>query len=103
MSRSSVEAGYRTLACTTSELIWLKGLLSQLEVQVKSTMIFCDNQAVIHLTSNPFFHDRSKHIEIDCHFLREHVNSGFLKLVHVRTQHQLPDLLTKPVIAALFQ
>ena len=72
-------------------------LLKDFEVQIETAMVFCDNQAAIRLSTNPAFHERSKHIEIDCHFIREKVNSGLLRLVHVQTRHQLADLLTKPV------
>ncbi|KAI4297482.1 hypothetical protein L6164_037371 [Bauhinia variegata] len=58
-------------------------------------MFFCDNQSAIQLASNPFSHEHSKHIDIDYHFIRENVNSGFLRLVHVKLEYQLADILTK--------
>lgn len=102
VSSSSAEAEYRALSCAASELLWLKGLLLHFEIQANTAMVFCDSQAAIHLASNPTFHERSKHVEIDCHFIREHVNSGFLQLVHVWTHHQLVYLLTKAVTSTQF-
>lgn len=99
VSRSSAEAEYQSLACATSELLWLKSLLTHFEINIIAAMIFCDNQVAIHLASNPSFHERSKHIEIDFHFIRKH---GFIKLVHVKTTNQLADLLTKPVSSPQF-
>ena len=103
VSRSSSEAEYRALASVTSEVLWVKALLKDFGVHIGSTLVFCDNNAAIHLASNPSFHERSKHIEIDCHFTRDRVQDGTLRLVHVRSEHQLADLLTKPVAAPLFK
>ena len=97
MSRSSAEAEYRALASVTSEITWLTNLLKDFEVAVPLAMVYCDNQATIHIAVNPSFHERSKHIEIDCHFTREKANEGVIKLVHAPSKHQVADLLTKPL------
>lgn len=70
--RSSAEAEYKAMAATTSELVWLQQLLSNFSVKLHdSSLLFCDNQAVIHIATNP-----TKHIEIDCLFVRDKVNNG---------------------------
>lgn len=97
ISASSVEAEYRAMATLTSELLWLKQLLCAFGVPLEYTMVCSDSKTAIALASNPTCNERSKHIDIDCHFIHEHVASGFLKLVHVPSQHQLMDLLTKPL------
>ena len=72
--RSSAEAEYRALASTTSEILWIQQLLKDFGFSNSSpTLLFCDNQATIHIASNPSFHERTKHIEIDCHFVRDKV------------------------------
>ena len=71
VAHSSTEAEYRTLADTTSELLWLWWLLKDLGVSTSSiTPLYCDNQNVIHIAHNDVFHEWTKHIEIDCHFIR---------------------------------
>ncbi|RVW65491.1 Retrovirus-related Pol polyprotein from transposon RE1 [Vitis vinifera] len=96
VARSSTEAEYRVLADTTSELIWLRWLLKDLGVSTSSaTPLYCDNQSVIHIAHNDVFHERTKHIEIDCHFIRYHLVHGALKLFSVSSKDQLADIFTK--------
>ncbi|GMI65892.1 hypothetical protein HRI_000258500 [Hibiscus trionum] len=102
VSRSSCEAEYRAMASATCELMWLTSLLSSFGVKVSSTSLYCDNQSAIQLASNQMFHERSKHIEVDCHFIRDKVREGFLKLFHVRSACQLADILTKSLHAPAF-
>ncbi|XP_020963349.1 uncharacterized protein LOC110264984 [Arachis ipaensis] len=97
VSRSSTEAEYRAMANAACEVVWLTNLLRFMDITIESAMLFCDNLSAIQLASNPTFHERSKHVEIDCHFIREKVETGFLKLVHIPTKHQLADILTKAI------
>ena len=93
ISWSSAEVEYRALPSTTSELVWLHQLLKDFEVVISSlALLFCDNQTVIYLASNPLFHERTKHIKMDCHFVRDEVANGFIKLMPLRSQHQLTDI-----------
>ncbi|KAL0368250.1 UNVERIFIED_CONTAM: Retrovirus-related Pol polyprotein from transposon RE2 [Sesamum calycinum] len=76
VARSSAEAEYRAMAHTTSEILWLKNLLKELGFMYDDPVpMHSDNQAAIHIASNPIFHERTKHIEVDCHFVREAVMS----------------------------
>ena len=96
VAHSSTEAEYRALADTTSELLWLRWLLKDLGVSTSSaTPLYCDNQSVIHIAYNDVFHERTKHIEIDCHFIRYHLVHGALKLISVSSKDQLADIFTK--------
>jgi hypothetical protein len=71
VARFSTEAEYRALSDTTSELLWLRWLLHDIGVsQTSNSPIFCDNRSAIHIVHNDVFHERTKHIEIDCHFVR---------------------------------
>ena len=76
--------------------MWLKQLIEELGItQVKSIQLICDNQAAMPIASNSVFHEKTKHIEIDCHFVREKVLSGDVAITHVGSSDQLVDLLTK--------
>ena len=96
MACSSTEVEYRFFANTTSELLWLQWLLKDLGVSTSSTTpLYCDNQSAIHIAHNDVFHERTKHIEIDCHFVRYHLIHGALKLISVSSKDQLADIFTK--------
>ena len=96
ISRSSSEAEYRAMAVASSEITWLVRLLEELGVKgLKPVKLNCDNQSAIHIGKNPVFRERTKHIELDCHFTRDKVLEGFLELHYVPTAEQLADVFTK--------
>nr|GEV75433.1 cysteine-rich RLK (receptor-like protein kinase) 8 [Tanacetum cinerariifolium] len=95
-SRSSTEAGYRALANCTCEITWPLSLFKDLQIFTSTTIpILCDNQSSISLATNPLQHARTKHIEIDCHFVREKIKAGILLPIYIPTHHQVADALTK--------
>lgn len=97
ISRSSTEAEYRALATTASEVVWIIQLLKDLHFDVSQpATIFCDNHSAIHLALNHVFHECTKHIEIDCHFIRGKIKEGAIKLMPIRSHLQLADMFTKP-------
>ena len=78
-------------------------MLSDLfEGKLDSTIIHCDNQSCIKFSDNPVFHDRSKHIEMRYHFIRDLVQRGAQKLQYIRTNENIADILTKPLSASKF-
>ncbi|XP_014511530.1 uncharacterized protein LOC106770221 [Vigna radiata var. radiata] len=96
VSRSSFEAEYRSLASTVCELQWLTYMLHDLYIAYTSpALIYCDNQSAIQIASNKVFHERTKHIDIDCHIVSEKVAAGLIKLLSISTTMQIADILTK--------
>ncbi|RVW25708.1 Retrovirus-related Pol polyprotein from transposon TNT 1-94 [Vitis vinifera] len=96
VARSSAEAEYRALAQGICEGIWIKRVLSELgQTSSSPILMMCDNQAAISIAKNPVHHDRTKHVEIDRHFITEKVTSETVKLNYVPTKHQTADILTK--------
>ncbi|RVW22780.1 Retrovirus-related Pol polyprotein from transposon RE1 [Vitis vinifera] len=96
VAKSSAEAEYRAMALATCELIWLRHLLRELRFGKDEQMkLICDNQAALHIASNPVFHERTKHIEVDCHFIREKIASGCVATSFVNSNDQLADIFTK--------
>ena len=96
ISKSSSEAEYRAMASASSETTWLVSLLTELGVtNLKPVTLYCDNQSAIHIGNNPVFHERTKHIEIDCHFTREKVLEGLIQLTYTPSTEQLADIMTK--------
>jgi hypothetical protein len=91
------------MANTTAELTWLAFILKDLRITLSSPpILYCDNLSALHMTVNPVFHARSKHIELDYHFVRERVARGLLVTQHISSVNQVADLFTKPMSKALF-
>ena len=84
------------MALTTCGLVWLKSLLGELGViQSEPMKLFCDNQAALHIASDPVFHEHTKHIEIDCHFVQEKLQSNIISTTFVSSNDQLADMFNK--------
>ncbi|GKC25326.1 uncharacterized mitochondrial protein-like protein [Tanacetum coccineum] len=100
VSRSSAEAKYRALASATCEVIWLTNLLQELNIKTaKPITMYCDNKAAIQIDSNPVFHDRTKHFEIDLHFIRDKMIEGIIKPLKIESAKNAADILTKELAA----
>ncbi|GAU32670.1 hypothetical protein TSUD_218470 [Trifolium subterraneum] len=101
---ASAEAEYRGVANVVSESCWLRNLLLELHCPIhKATMVYCDNVSAIYLSGNPVQHQRTKHIEMDIHFVREKVARGQVRVLHVPSKHQIADIFTKGLPLILFQ
>ncbi|XP_019267153.1 PREDICTED: uncharacterized protein LOC109244503 [Nicotiana attenuata] len=93
---SSAEAEYRSMRRLVAEITWIVHLLHGLSTPaILPVPLHCDNQAAIHIARNPVFHERTKHIELDCHFVREKLLDGLISLSYVPSSSQLADLFTK--------
>ena len=97
ISKSSSEAEYRVMAAAASEVTWTIRLLEDLGIiNLKPVVLHHDNnQSALHIARNPVFHERTKDIEIDCHFTREKVLEGLIQLTYLPTKQQLADVFTK--------
>ncbi|RDY13001.1 Copia protein, partial [Mucuna pruriens] len=96
IARSSAEAEYRAMASATCELIWVKQLIQELKfTDVQPMKLYCDNQATLHIASNPVFLERTKHIEIDCHFIWEKLLAKEISTEFINSSNQLADIFTK--------
>ncbi|CAJ2636545.1 unnamed protein product [Trifolium pratense] len=103
VARSSSEAEYRALASATCELQWLVYLLQDLHVTCsKLPVLYCDNQSALHIAANPVFHERTKHLDIDCHVVREKLQAGLMKLLPVSSKDQIADFFTKTLLPQPF-
>lgn len=84
------------MGAVTKELLWLISLLSEIGIDHTAPMsLRCDSQAALHISANPVFHERTKYIEVECHFIRDCIIAGTIKPSYVPTLDQLADILTK--------
>ncbi|XP_071699626.1 uncharacterized mitochondrial protein AtMg00810-like [Rutidosis leptorrhynchoides] len=103
LSRSSAEVEYRGVANVVSDTRWVRNLLLELHCPLpKCTLVFCDNVSAIYLSGNPVQHQRTKHIEMDIHFVREKVARGEVRILHVPSRFQIADNFTKGLPQILF-
>ncbi|KAG5125310.1 hypothetical protein JHK82_032047 [Glycine max] len=80
------------------ELSWLRSLLKDLRIlHSRATLLYCDNKATLHIVSNSIFHERTRHIEIDCHFIRDKTQDGPVATEYVPSTEQVVDVFTKPL------
>lgn len=104
MSRSSTEAEYHALAQTAAELTWINFLLRDTLIpQLTPALLQCDNLYAVHLSANHVFHSRSKHFEVDYHYIRERVPLGLINVQHIPATLQRADILTKSLPRQAFQ
>ena len=100
---SLAEAAYMATRIAMCESIWIRKLfVSFFRKRMEVTSVYCDNQSCIKLSENPVFHDRLKHIDIKCHFIRDHVQHGAVKLQYVPTGDHVADVLTNALGRANF-
>ncbi|KAJ0779315.1 putative RNA-directed DNA polymerase [Helianthus annuus] len=96
VSRSSAEAEYRGVANVVAEATWIRNLLLELHTPLRqASIIYCDNVSAVYLSDNPVQHQRTKHIEIDIHFVRDKVRVGDIRVLHVPSSLQYADIFTK--------
>ncbi|GKD14997.1 ribonuclease H-like domain-containing protein, partial [Tanacetum coccineum] len=104
LSRSSVEAEYRGVANVVVETAWLRNLLRELHSPLSTAiLIYCDNVSAVYMSANHVQHQRTKHIEIDIHFVRDMVTAGQVRVLHVPSRYQYADIFTKGLPSALFE
>ncbi|GJY28553.1 ribonuclease H-like domain-containing protein [Tanacetum coccineum] len=104
LSRSSADAKYRGVANVVAETAWLRNLLRELHFPLSTaTLIYCDNVSVVYMSANPVQHQRTKHIEIDIHFVRDMVTPGQVRVLHVPSRYQYADIFTKGLPSALLE
>lgn len=104
VSLSSAEAEYRSMRRVVAEVTWLVRLLEDLSVPPSLPVtLHSDSQAAIHIARNPVFHERTKHVELDCHFVRQQFLAGIISLSYIPSKSQIADIFTKPLSGPIHQ
>ena len=100
---SSVEAEFQGMAKELCELLWLRSLLIEVGFPLSSAMnLFCDNKAAIDISHNPIQHDRTKHVEVDRHFIKQNLEENIIQFPFIKSEDQLANILTKAVSSGNF-
>lgn len=95
VARSTAESEYRAMALTACEITWLTALLKDLGIHnLPPTLLKCDNKAALSIAANPVLHERTKHIELDCHYIRDKITAGEIITQHVPSYAQVADILS---------
>jgi hypothetical protein len=103
VSRSSAKAEYRAIANGMAEATWLRQLLHELQTPPsRCTLVYCDNISVVYLSTNLVQHQRTKHVEIDLHFIQEKVAIGQVHVLHVPTTSQFTNIFMKGLPSSVF-
>ena len=104
VARSNVEAEYRAMSLGTCEEIWLQKVLYDLHQECETPLkLFCDNKVSISIANNLVLHDRTKHVEIDWHFIKVRLDSGSICISYIPSSHQVADILTKGLLRPNFE
>ncbi|GKC12866.1 ribonuclease H-like domain-containing protein, partial [Tanacetum coccineum] len=104
LSRSSDKAEYQGVANVVVETAWLHNVLRELHSSLSTaTLVYCDYVSAVYMSVNPVQHQRTKHIEIDIHFVREMVTVGQVRVLHVSSRFQYADIFTKGLPSELFE
>ncbi|KAH9782190.1 Integrase catalytic domain-containing protein [Citrus sinensis] len=100
---STTEAEYTATTEAVKEALWLKGMIEELGVSQKTVEVHCDSSSAIYLSKNLAHHQRTKHIDVKLHFIRNEMSKGIIKMVKVHTDDNPADILTKVVPSAKFK
>ena len=94
---STTEAEYMAATETCKEAIWITRLIEELGYTQQKIHVYCDSQSALHIARNPSSHSRTKHIDVQCHFVREVIEEGSVDMQKIHTKDNLADIMTKPV------
>lgn len=100
---STTEAEYIALTEAVKETIWLRGLVSELGFKQEVVIVSCDSSSAIQLSKNPKYHERTKHIDVRMHFIRDEISKGVVNMVKVASEVNPADMLTKPLPSVRFR
>ncbi|GKC49788.1 ribonuclease H-like domain-containing protein [Tanacetum coccineum] len=104
ISCSNAEEEYGGVANVVAETAWVRNLLRELHSPLTTaTLVYCDNVSAVYMSANPVQHQRTKHMEIDIHFVRDMVTAGHVRVLHVPSRFQYADIFTKGLPSALFE
>ncbi|KAK4283059.1 hypothetical protein QN277_000058 [Acacia crassicarpa] len=104
VSTSSAESELRSLSEGLKEGIWIKRVADETYTKIESPLkLYCDNKAALSMALNPVKHSRTKHVNVDRHFIKEKVEDGIICLSYIPTKLQLADILTKGLLEDIFE